>query len=124
MSAVLEVKNIEKTYMLGQVPVDALKGVSFSVDSGELVATRIDKPLTWWKTHLSATLHSSMARLWLWVLAFFVIVFWSTVGIQIFGLPLETLSISVIVGILSIIMVTTIRISAIVALVFDSHVSI
>jgi putative ABC transport system ATP-binding protein len=37
-NTVLEVDNLKKTYMLGQVPVEALRGVSFHVDHGELVA--------------------------------------------------------------------------------------
>jgi putative ABC transport system ATP-binding protein len=38
MNAVLEVDNLKKTYMLGQVPVEALRGVSFKIDHRELVA--------------------------------------------------------------------------------------
>ncbi len=38
MSTVLEVKNITKTYMLGKVPVEALRGVSFSVQQGEYIS--------------------------------------------------------------------------------------
>jgi ABC-type lipoprotein export system ATPase subunit len=34
----IELKNIEKTYFLGQVDVPVLKGVSMSIDRGELVA--------------------------------------------------------------------------------------
>jgi putative ABC transport system ATP-binding protein len=38
MSTVLEVKDVKKTYQLGKVPVEALRGVSFSVDHGEFLA--------------------------------------------------------------------------------------
>ena len=40
------------------------------------VATRIDKPLTWWRTHLSDESRRLLARLWLWpFLAFLVLSF-------------------------------------------------
>ena len=84
------------------------------------MATRIDKPLTWWRTHLSTNLRSSLGKLWPWILLLFVIIFWSTVGVQIFGLPLETYLISTIVGILSIVMVTLIPASVIVGIVYDT----
>ncbi len=38
MSTVLEVEDITKTYMLGKVPVEALRGVSFSVQQGEYIS--------------------------------------------------------------------------------------
>ena len=34
----LQIKNIKKTYHLGEVPVDALKGVSLNIDRGEFIA--------------------------------------------------------------------------------------
>jgi putative ABC transport system ATP-binding protein len=40
VSTVLEVKDLKKTYMLGQVPVQALRGVSFRVDRGEFLAVQ------------------------------------------------------------------------------------
>lgn len=40
MNAVLEVENLQKIYMMGSVPVEALAGVSFKVDHGELVAVQ------------------------------------------------------------------------------------
>jgi putative ABC transport system ATP-binding protein len=36
--AVIEVKNLKKTYFIGTVQVPALRGVSFSIDPGEFVA--------------------------------------------------------------------------------------
>lgn len=88
------------------------------------VATRIDKPLIWWKTHLSTNLRSSLGKLWPWSLLLFVIIFWSTVGIQIFGLPLETSLISTSVGILSIAMISLIPVSIIVGFAYDTRSSI
>jgi putative ABC transport system ATP-binding protein len=38
MTAVVEATNIKKTYMLGKVPVDALRGVNLKVESGEFVS--------------------------------------------------------------------------------------
>ena len=35
---VIEIKNLTKTYMMGQVPVEALRGVSMSVLKGEFIA--------------------------------------------------------------------------------------
>ena len=35
---VLEIQDLEKTYMLGSVPVHALRGVSFQVEAGEFVS--------------------------------------------------------------------------------------
>jgi putative ABC transport system ATP-binding protein len=35
---VLEIKNLTKTYMMGQVPVEALRGVSLSVHKGDFIA--------------------------------------------------------------------------------------
>ena len=38
MSEILQVQNATKTYMMGEVPVKALRGVSFSIKKGELVS--------------------------------------------------------------------------------------
>ena len=35
---VIEIRNLTKTYMMGQVPVEALRGVSMSVLKGEFIA--------------------------------------------------------------------------------------
>jgi putative ABC transport system ATP-binding protein len=38
MNAVLQVKDLRKTYLMGQVRVEALRGVTFDIDRGELVS--------------------------------------------------------------------------------------
>ena len=51
-------------------------------------ATRINKPLKWWRAHLSANLRSFLAKLWPWSIIAFVLVFLIGVEIAIFGYPL------------------------------------
>jgi len=38
MATIVETVNLKKTYMLGKVPVDALRGVNLKVDSGDFLA--------------------------------------------------------------------------------------
>ncbi len=51
-------------------------------------ATRIGKPLIWWRAHLPAGIRGFLARLWPWSLVAFVLVFVVAVEIAIFGYPL------------------------------------
>jgi hypothetical protein len=51
-------------------------------------ATRIDKPLTWWRRHLPAKARGVLARLWPWSIVAFVLLFLFGVEIAIFGYPL------------------------------------
>jgi hypothetical protein len=51
-------------------------------------ATRINKPLKWWRAHLPVKLRGFLAKLWLWSIISFVVVFAVGVEIAIFGYPL------------------------------------
>lgn len=53
-----------------------------------VAATRINKPLGWWHTHLSGTLGNFLAKLWPWSIIIFVVVFVFGVEIAVFGYPL------------------------------------
>jgi hypothetical protein len=56
-----------------------------------LVATRINRPLTWWRTHLSAGIRNILVKLWPGMLVFYVLVFLLAVETTIFGWPLNLL---------------------------------
>jgi hypothetical protein len=84
---------------------------------GAGAATRIEQPLNWWREHLPA--REGLARVWPSILILFLIVFWSAVGIQIFGLPVAIDAIYIIMGILSIVMVVLMPIVVIVGLAYD-----
>jgi len=51
-------------------------------------ATRIDKPLNWWRSHLPVTLRGFLARLWPASLVALVVLFVIAVEMAIFGYPL------------------------------------
>ncbi len=53
-----------------------------------LMATRINKPLTWWYVHLSDNVRRFLAKLWPYSPIALVIIFWTGVEIAIFGYPL------------------------------------
>jgi hypothetical protein len=52
------------------------------------VATRINKPLKWWRSHLSVNVRGFLAKLWPWSIIVFVLMFWFSVAIAITGWPL------------------------------------
>ena len=70
-----------------------------------IVATRIEKPLPWWQTHLLGSTKEKLAKSWPWSIVFFVIIFTLTIVIQIFGSPFGDGITSSLVGISSILMV-------------------
>ncbi len=51
-------------------------------------ATRINKPLKWWRAHLPVNLRGFLAKLWPWSIIAYVFVFVLGVEIAIFGYPL------------------------------------
>jgi hypothetical protein len=53
-----------------------------------VTATRINKPLNWWRQHLSPKVRDSLAKLWPWSVIGFVLLFLVSVEIAIFGYPL------------------------------------
>ena len=53
-----------------------------------LVATRINKPLNWWRAHFSLDARNFLTKLWPWSILIFVLMFWSSVAMAITGWPL------------------------------------
>lgn len=59
----------------------------FMAIAAAVTATRINKPLTWWRTHIPAVIQTFLAWLWPWSLIAFVLVFVLSVEMAIFGYP-------------------------------------
>jgi hypothetical protein len=53
-----------------------------------VTATQMNKPLEWWRVHLLVNIGDFLARLWLWSVIGFVLLFLVSVEIAIFGYPL------------------------------------
>ena len=53
-----------------------------------IIATRIGKPLMWWRTHLSDDTRNNLARLWPWSLIIYVVISLFAVEIAVLGYPL------------------------------------
>lgn len=53
-----------------------------------IAASRIDRPMNWWRAHLPGFLRSFLASLWPWSIILFVVAFLGGVEIAIFGYPL------------------------------------
>ncbi len=66
-------------------------GPPFNGTFAALVASRINKPLTWWRVHLSTSAKDFLVKLWPGILVFYVLMFFLAVGTTIFGLPLTLL---------------------------------
>ena len=63
-------------------------GPAFMAIIASLIATQINKPLSWWRTHLPNNLQTILVKLWPWALIIYLLFFSSSVGIAIFGIPL------------------------------------
>jgi hypothetical protein len=53
-----------------------------------VTATRINKPLKWWRAHLPVNARGFLAKLWPWSIIAYVLLFSVSVEIAIFGYPL------------------------------------
>ncbi len=86
-------------------------------------ATRINKPLKWWRVHLPVKLRGFLAKLWSWSIISFVVVFVVGVEIAIFGYPLlwlfDAATTYFIQSILGFIMVALMPVSIITAFAHD-----
>lgn len=60
----------------------------FFIIFAAITATRINTPLTWWKTHLPVRVQRFLVKLWPWSVLALVLIFWTGVEIAIFGYPL------------------------------------
>jgi hypothetical protein len=63
-------------------------GSAFLGIIASLTATQINKPLSWWRSHLPNLLKNVLVRLWPWALITYLLFFLSSVVIAIFGIPL------------------------------------
>jgi hypothetical protein len=63
-------------------------GSAFLGIIASLTATQINKPLSWWRTHLPNGLQNILVKLWPWALITYLLFFLSSVGIAISGIPL------------------------------------
>jgi hypothetical protein len=53
-----------------------------------VAASKINRPLNWWRAHLPASIRGLLAKLWPWSIIVFVVAFVGGVEIAIFGYPL------------------------------------
>lgn len=68
--------------------IQFLVGGSFVLDLAlvaVIVATRINKPLTWWRSHLSVNVRNVLTKLWPWSFITYVFLSIILLGITIFG---------------------------------------
>lgn len=56
-----------------------------------LIATRLDKPLRWWRTHLPASVRNFLVKLWPWLFIYYMLMFLFAVETTIFGRPINLL---------------------------------
>lgn len=71
--------------------IQLLVGGAFVMDLAiitGITATRINKPLTWWRSHLSDKMKRSFAMIWPWSLIFYTILSIVLLGIAWLGIPI------------------------------------
>ena len=69
--------------------IQFLVGGAFVMDLAiitSITATRINKPLRWWRSHLSDKMKRSFALIWPWSLMFYIVLSSILLGITILGL--------------------------------------
>ena len=74
--------------------IQLLVGGSFVMDLAiitTIVATQINKPLTWWKKHLPSNVKKVFAKSWFWSLISYIILSISMLGITFFGVNNESI---------------------------------
>jgi hypothetical protein len=98
----------------------------FTTVLATLTATRIGRPLIWWRRHVPGRLPTWMARTWLGVLVAFVVLFLISVEIAIFGWPLTSLvgadTTMVLLNASAYVMLGLMILSPLTALAHDAHV--
>lgn len=70
------------------VVIHFLVGGAKVIDIGtlaSLIATRIDEPLKWWRSHMTVDLRRALARVWPWSFAIYVLISLSLLGLTILG---------------------------------------
>lgn len=75
--------------------IQLLVGGGFVIDLAIItciVANRINKPLTWWRAHLSIKIQGVLVRLWPWSLIAFVMLFIIMLGMTLLGENNENMS--------------------------------
>ena len=75
--------------------IQLLVGGGFVIDLAIItciVANRINKPLTWWRAHLSIKMQGVLVRLWPWSLIAFVMLFIIMLGMTLLGANNENMS--------------------------------
>lgn len=50
-----------------------------------IIASRINKPLTWWRSHMSLNLRRVLSRVWPWSFAIYTLISLSLLGLTILG---------------------------------------
>ena len=63
-------------------------GPPFMALVASLIATQINRPLSWWRSHLPSAVQVILAKLWPWPLVIYLLFFVASVEVAILGYPL------------------------------------